>query len=202
MSAEKVPELKFRIGVILARATGLKAMDINGKSDPYVKLIVSPGRLDLPDMKTSKVVKKTLNPEWWETFEFEYTEEWIGSKSHSPCLVLEVWDQDRIGKDEFIGGAKVRLGDLFKPVFRLLKYHKLLVGGQDDYYTNHGYGEAELELDGTSGMSGTAEIHDKNGKPTGTVEFGICVQTEEKYESIKESLEMQLRSGDDGSGSD
>ena len=51
-------------------ATGLPAMDLNGTSDPYVKVYV------LPDKKKkfeTKVQKKSLNPVFDETFNFKGT---------------------------------------------------------------------------------------------------------------------------------
>ena len=49
-------------------ATDLPAMDLNGTSDPYVKVYV------LPDKKKkfeTKVQKKSLNPVFDETFNFK-----------------------------------------------------------------------------------------------------------------------------------
>ena len=54
--------LNGTLHVHLLRANGLKAMDRNGKSDPYVKL-------ELAGQKhRSKVKQRTLNPEWNEKF--------------------------------------------------------------------------------------------------------------------------------------
>lgn len=45
-------------------ATGLKSADLNGKSDPYVKLMLAGQRAK------SKTIMMTLDPQWDESFEF------------------------------------------------------------------------------------------------------------------------------------
>ena len=45
-------------------ATGLKSADRNGKSDPFVKLMLAGQRAK------SKTIMMTLDPQWDETFEF------------------------------------------------------------------------------------------------------------------------------------
>jgi Ca2+-dependent lipid-binding protein len=117
---EQLPPLKFKVGVVIERCTGLKAMDLNGKSDPYIKVMVSPGRLDLPAMKQTACKKKTLDPEYWETFVWDLAETFITKETYA-SLVLEVYDKDRIGKDDFIGSLKVDLSSLFKPVWKLIE---------------------------------------------------------------------------------
>lgn len=62
----------FQLSVTVINATDLPAMDIGGTSDPYVKVYL------LPDKKKkfqTKVQRKSLNPEFNETFVFKvYTE--------------------------------------------------------------------------------------------------------------------------------
>ena len=45
-------------------ATGLKSADLNGKSDPYVKLMLAGQRAK------SKTIMMTLDPQWDESFAF------------------------------------------------------------------------------------------------------------------------------------
>tara|TARA_B100000795_G_scaffold68843_1_gene47855 strand:- start:294 stop:497 length:204 start_codon:yes stop_codon:yes gene_type:complete len=45
-------------------ATGLKSADRNGKSDPFVKLMLAGQRAK------SKTIMETLDPQWDEHFEF------------------------------------------------------------------------------------------------------------------------------------
>ena len=58
--------------VHVMEATDLPAMDLNGTSDPYVKVYI------LPDKKKkfeTKVQKKSLNPVFDETFNFKGTDQ-------------------------------------------------------------------------------------------------------------------------------
>ncbi|XP_037306265.2 synaptotagmin-1b [Pungitius pungitius] len=78
----------------------LPAMDVGGSSDPYVKLYL------LPDKKKkfeTKVHRKTLEPDFNETFTFKvpYTE--LGGKT----LVMTVYDFDRFSKHDAIGAVKI-----------------------------------------------------------------------------------------------
>ena len=67
--ADYTPRMRSRgqLKVHLKRGVGLKSADRNGKSDPYV--IVRCGGAE----KRSRVVPRTLDPEWDETLEFEGT---------------------------------------------------------------------------------------------------------------------------------
>ncbi|KAL8203618.1 UNVERIFIED_CONTAM: Multiple C2 and transmembrane domain-containing protein 1 [Gekko kuhli] len=69
-------------------------MDPNGLSDPYVKF-----RLGHQKYK-SKIVPKTLNPQWREQFDFHLYEERGG------IIDITVWDKDAGKKDDFIGREK------------------------------------------------------------------------------------------------
>lgn len=88
----------------VVRARGLKAMDSNGLSDPYVKLHLLPGASKSNKLRT-KTTHKTLNPEWNETLTYYgITEEDFLKKT----LRLSVLDEDAFGYD-FIGEYRVPL---------------------------------------------------------------------------------------------
>ncbi|XP_064612197.1 rabphilin-3A-like isoform X2 [Liolophura sinensis] len=88
----------------VVRARGLKAMDSNGLSDPYVKLHLLPGASKSNKLRT-KTIHKTLNPEWNETLTYYgITEEDMIKKT----LRLSVLDEDAFGYD-FIGETRVPL---------------------------------------------------------------------------------------------
>merc|ERR1719483_1616201 len=84
------------IGVIKAR--NLKAKDINGKSDPYVKVWLMFGERKVEKKKTP-VYKCNLNPIFNQTFEFDVPWEQIKDCS----LDISVMDFDNIGRNELIG---------------------------------------------------------------------------------------------------
>ena len=80
-------------------ARNLRAMDFNGFSDPYVKLQVGKQRFK------TKVVKMNLNPEWDQEFSFVVADV-------REVLKFDVYDEDLIGIDDFLGQMKVPLEDL------------------------------------------------------------------------------------------
>lgn len=80
---------KLKIWVLEGR--GLAAEDLNGKSDPYV--VVSAGHWK----KRTTTKKNTLTPKWDDAyFELDYGKD-------KTAVGFEVFDYDRIGKDEFLG---------------------------------------------------------------------------------------------------
>jgi Ca2+-dependent lipid-binding protein len=83
--------------VRLLKAAQLVAKDIGGSSDPYCTLSVGKTK------QRSKVVKKSLEPVFDQSFRFSITD---ASKDE---IVLEMFDWDRVGKND-------KLGDLVVPV--------------------------------------------------------------------------------------
>ncbi|XP_010212178.1 PREDICTED: multiple C2 and transmembrane domain-containing protein 1, partial [Tinamus guttatus] len=90
------------VSVTLIEGRRLKAMDVNGLSDPYVKF-----RLGHQKYK-SKIMPKTLNPQWREQFDFHLYEERGG------IIDITVWDKDAGKRDDFIGRCQVDLSNLSK----------------------------------------------------------------------------------------
>jgi len=111
---EKLGTLRFSLDydfeannlkVHVMNANDLPAMDLNGTSDPYVKVYV------LPDKKKkfeTKVQKKSLDPVFDETFNFKVLYKEIGSKT----VVFAVYDFDRFGKHDIIGKIEVPLNSI------------------------------------------------------------------------------------------
>lgn len=90
--------MKLTVRVIEAR--NLPSMDLNGLSDPYVRLQLGKTRFK------SKVVRKSLNPSWDEEFSFivdDLQEE----------LTVTVMDEDKYFNDDFIGQIKVMVSEVF-----------------------------------------------------------------------------------------
>ncbi|XP_058802442.1 synaptotagmin-7 isoform X2 [Phymastichus coffea] len=82
----------------LLKARNLKAKDINGKSDPYVKVWLQFGEKRIEKRKTP-IFKCTLNPIFNEPFSFNVPWEKIRECS----LDVMVMDFDNIGRNELIG---------------------------------------------------------------------------------------------------
>ncbi|KAK4415981.1 Synaptotagmin-5 [Sesamum alatum] len=89
-----------KLTVTVIKASGLKNMELIGKSDPYVVLHVRP----LFKVRT-KVIDNNLNPVWNETFEL------IAEDKETQSLIFEVFDED-IGDDKKLGTVKLPLIDL------------------------------------------------------------------------------------------
>lgn len=88
--------------VRIVKACNLVPKDANGSSDPYVKIIITPGSKKY--FLESKVRSKTLNPVWKETF---YFEGFPLTKLANKSLVLQVLDFDRLSKDDPIGEVEI-----------------------------------------------------------------------------------------------
>ncbi|CAD7001866.1 unnamed protein product [Ceratitis capitata] len=82
----------------LIKARNLKAKDINGKSDPYVKVWLQFGDKRVEKRKTP-IYNCTLNPVFNESFSFNVPWEKIRECS----LDVMVMDFDNIGRNELIG---------------------------------------------------------------------------------------------------
>lgn len=101
------PTKLIRLRVI--GGSGLAKKDIFGASDPYVKIelvnITSNGSDDVVDCVLTKTKKKTLNPRWEEEFIFR-----VKPAEHK--LLLEVFDENRLTRDDFLGMVELPLINL------------------------------------------------------------------------------------------
>ncbi|KAL0273324.1 UNVERIFIED_CONTAM: hypothetical protein PYX00_006017 [Menopon gallinae] len=87
-----------RLTLTVIKARNLKAMDITGKSDPYVKIYLLCEGKRIKKKKTS-IKKSTLSPVFNEAFVFDVPSENI----EDVCLIVKVLDHDRIGPNELLG---------------------------------------------------------------------------------------------------
>lgn len=87
--------------VNIIRAENLPAKDFSGTSDPYVKVYL------LPDRKTkfqTKVHRKTLNPDFNESFMFNVSYQELENRS----LQFSLYDFDRFSRHDLIGDVIVK----------------------------------------------------------------------------------------------
>jgi C2 domain len=91
-------ERLLMVGVNAARR--LDSKDKNGSSDPYCEVRLGKQR------KTTKRLRKTLNPVFNQEFTFVCT----AIAAHT--LFVAVWDWDRVGSNDYIGGVSVPLDSL------------------------------------------------------------------------------------------
>uniref|UniRef100_G3U482 Multiple C2 and transmembrane domain-containing protein 1 n=1 Tax=Loxodonta africana TaxID=9785 RepID=G3U482_LOXAF len=123
------------VSITLIEGRSLKAMDSNGLSDPYVKF-----RLGHQKYK-SKIMPKTLNPQWREQFDFHLYEERGG------VIDITAWDKDAGKRDDFIGRCQIDLSALSRE-----QTHKLELQLEE--------GEGHLVLLVTLTASATVSISD------------------------------------------
>ncbi|XP_053634032.2 E3 ubiquitin-protein ligase Nedd-4 isoform X1 [Cherax quadricarinatus] len=102
------PTKLLRLRVI--GGSGLAKKDIFGASDPYVKIelvnVTTNGSDDdVVDCVLTKTKKKTLNPRWDEEFVFR-----VKPAEHK--LLLEVFDENRLTRDDFLGLVELPLINL------------------------------------------------------------------------------------------
>ncbi|XP_008195852.1 E3 ubiquitin-protein ligase Nedd-4 isoform X3 [Tribolium castaneum] len=98
------PTSKIRLRII--RGKNLMKKDIFGASDPYVKIDLNTINGDETiDSVLTKTKKRTLNPEWNEEFIFR-----VKPAEHK--LILQVFDENRLTRDDFLGMVEITLINL------------------------------------------------------------------------------------------
>jgi len=111
----------MRLTVRVVEARNLRAMDSNGFSDPYVKLQLGKQRFK------TKVIKMNLNPSWDQEFSFL-----VGDVRD--VLKLDVYDEDILRMDDFLGQLRVPLEDVLAAEDLSLgtQWYQLLPKGKTD----------------------------------------------------------------------
>ena len=115
------------IRVTVVEARNLPALDILGKSDPYVRL-----KLSTQEYKTPKK-KKTLHPRFDNTYEFYLTDK-------RSVLEVSVWNSNRFLNDDFIGKISIPATELLED--SLDDRWRALVSLKDEKEDHH----AEIKL--------------------------------------------------------
>jgi Ca2+-dependent lipid-binding protein len=92
------------LDITVLRAKDLLAADRGGTSDPYVCLYVGAA---VKEAQKTMVKRKTLSPEWNETFHFK-----LGSCGRRENLTLECFDYDFLGSDDSLGKVRIALAQL------------------------------------------------------------------------------------------
>lgn len=95
----------FQMRAYVYQARSLIGSDSSGLSDPFARVVVGDATA------TTQVIDETLSPTWDELLVFDdvllySTIEQI--KSDPPTIVIEIFDQDKVGKSEFIGRTLAR----------------------------------------------------------------------------------------------
>ena len=90
----------------------LKAMDLNGFSDPYCVIYITDddgNKVDSAGTYRTPTVQKTLNPYWNSVFDIGSA---AGLRVDDYTLVIEVWDEDTWTSDDNAGVVKVPLWNI------------------------------------------------------------------------------------------
>ena len=95
-----IPEGQVCIDLI--KAKNLENMDRNGKSDPYAVL-----KFGKQKAKTN-TVRNTQNPQWDFSTEFEVPD------GEDTYINIEVFDNDKLGRDKSLGSLSLGLDDILK----------------------------------------------------------------------------------------
>ena len=86
----------------------LAKKDIFGASDPYTRIdLVTVEGDEVEDSVLTKTKKRTLNPKWEEEFIFR-----VSPEKHK--LVFEVFDENRLTRDDFLGMVELPLSNIPK----------------------------------------------------------------------------------------
>ncbi|XP_076663862.1 otoferlin isoform X3 [Andrena cerasifolii] len=100
-----VEKHKFQLRAHMYQARSLIGSDASGLSDPFARVICG------EFCKCTQVIDETLSPTWDELLLFDEilihgTGEEI--KKDPPSIVIDIFDQDKVGKSEYIGRAVAR----------------------------------------------------------------------------------------------
>ncbi|XP_061395940.1 E3 ubiquitin-protein ligase Nedd-4 isoform X2 [Musca vetustissima] len=92
--------------IVILNGQSLAKKDIFGASDPYVRIDLNTINGDINiDSVLTKTKKKTLNPTWNEEFVFR-----VKPTEHK--LVFQVFDENRLTRDDFLGMVELTLVNL------------------------------------------------------------------------------------------
>uniref|UniRef100_A0A671P5A9 RAS protein activator like 1 n=1 Tax=Sinocyclocheilus anshuiensis TaxID=1608454 RepID=A0A671P5A9_9TELE len=102
--------------VCFCRYSDLAPRDISGTSDPFTRIIYNNLSAE------TSIIKKTRFPHWDETLELSLDE---GDHDEGGSVMVEVWDWDMVGKNDFLGKVEIPLSclqrsPLLQGWFRLL----------------------------------------------------------------------------------
>ncbi|XP_047105001.1 otoferlin-like [Schistocerca piceifrons] len=95
----------FQLRAHMYQARSLIGSDASGLSDPFARVVIG------EYCKVTQVIDETLSPTWDELLVFDEilvfgTKEEI--KNDPPSIIIEIFDQDKVGKSEFIGRTVAR----------------------------------------------------------------------------------------------
>uniref|UniRef100_H3D5P6 Myoferlin n=1 Tax=Tetraodon nigroviridis TaxID=99883 RepID=H3D5P6_TETNG len=160
----------YHLRVYVYQARNLTSMDKDSFSDPYAHISF------LHLSKTTEKLRATLNPTWDQTLIFSDIEIYGDPQNifqRPPDVVLELYDQDQVGRDELLGRS------ICKPMVKLnsnmdqmpkLTWHPVIQNGQNAGET---LVAAELILKNKAGESDLPLVPPKRAENLYMVPQGI-----------------------------
>ncbi|XP_060080549.1 uncharacterized protein LOC132559931 [Ylistrum balloti] len=98
-------DLDNTLSIHIIAAKNLISQDMNGLSDPFVKIYLLPGRC-AENKRRTKHISKTLCPEWYQTVVFQDLHR---EELQYKTLEITVWDYDRFKANDFLGEVIIDL---------------------------------------------------------------------------------------------
>ncbi|XP_045490218.1 otoferlin-like [Pieris rapae] len=168
---------KFQMRAYIYQARSLIGSDSSGLSDPFARVVIE------DCSATTQVIDETLSPTWDELLVFDdvllySTIDEI--KKNAPTICIEIFDQDKVGKSDFIGRALARphVKSLYekyeKPDFPpSLEWYNIYRGGESAGELLATFELLEVPLkEGTLELPELPEARESNGKPPADVNKG------------------------------
>jgi len=114
---------EWQLRAYIYQARDVLGLDSEGTSDPYAQICFE------DQSQNTQVIKETLCPDWDETLIFDDINIFGNPKmltESPPDIVIEVYDKDKVGKDEFLGRCHckpvVKLPGVKAPAVQLMWY--------------------------------------------------------------------------------
>ncbi|KAM9743014.1 rasGAP-activating-like protein 1 isoform 1-T1 [Menidia menidia] len=127
-------KISLRCQVIEAR--DLAPRDISGTSDPFARVIFNNHSAE------TSIIKKTRFPHWGETLELDLDQEEL---TDDGTVIVEVWDWDMVGKNDFLGKVEIPFAYLHKTPL-LEGWFRLLPLGNNEVDTSGKLGALRLKV--------------------------------------------------------
>lgn len=147
-------QIVYWLEIHLDRGKDLAIKDLNGTSDPYVKIFYGSN-----EKYTSSIIQKNLNPVWNEKISFFVHD-------LSIPIIFQLFDYDRIGRDEPMGTGKL---ELFK--LPLEKTYSATLDLENEKRTDGKTGMIKFSI---TIMPKSAEFRDEVRQKTKTQRFSTC----------------------------